>query len=269
MPRIRCGSGGRPRRRACRCATARRGSGRTRRRTAASRRIRLVAAELDREGRAGAGRLHAASRRAPRRVTARRSSPSGATSALHSRWRAVTSAARPSGPSSCGSSPSYAAANTSPCGRHERHVAPARVGLVLVDGDLEPAGPLAPQRDAAHPRHAPQRFARALEVEREEGAGQLAADRRLELRRARPRERRRDDHLAERERVAARAPGDRAQRDQGERDRRERGGERVHRLRVIPHARPAGSRRTGRRSSSPTRARPSARGCARSCRATY
>ena len=61
---------------------------------------------------------------------------------------------------------------------------------------------------------------------------------------------------------------DRDPREADERDQRQRDRERVHLLRVIPHARPAGSRRRGRRTTCPPASRPSGRGCGRSCRAT-
>ncbi len=151
---------------------------------------------------------------------------------------------------------------------HQRRVVPARERLVLVHGDFEPVRPLPAQCDIAYPWDRGERAARALQIHREEGPGQFLADHRFEMRAVRAFERRGHHHLAEGERRLPHHPRHRDPREAKRGDRGKRDRERVHLLRVIPHARPAGFRRRGRGKASRPAAPPSAPGCVRSCPAT-
>ncbi len=95
---------------------------------------------------------------------------------------------------------------------HERVVVPARERLVLLDRHLEALRPLARERARRTHGTCASARARAIQVHREERACELVADHRLEVRRARPRGRRRDDDLAELERRLADEPREAARR---------------------------------------------------------
>ena len=111
--------------------------------------------------------------------------------------------------------------------------------------------------------------ARAIEVHREERPGELVADHRFEMRRTRAHERRRDDDLAELEhRLPQRATRARPSASAHVAISARPRGDGVQLSRVIPHARPAGSRRTGRRTRSRLPSPPSAPASGRSCPAT-
>ena len=140
---------------------------------------------------------------------------------------------------------------------------------MLLDRHLEPLRPLPAQRDVAHPRHPRQRAPRAIEIHREEGAGELFADGRLDVRRARPFQRAVHDRPRETRTPAGGAPtrarptktASTATSASARRDG-------VHLSRVIPHARLAGFRRTARRNPIPPPSPPSARANGRSSPAT-
>src|SRR5689334_10042192 len=150
----------------------------------------------------------------------------------------------------------------------ERAVVPAREGLVLVDLDLETPRPLAAQRHRAHPRHARERSTRTIEVHREERPAQFTANHGFEVRAAGARQGSRHDDVAERERGKPRHPADDRPREERDCDDAERHGDRIQLARVIPHARLAVSRCTGRRTAYPPASPPSAPDCAPSCSAT-